>query len=110
MIATNRLGDLGLGSIHMNMSLINWYSKKQSIKETSVFGTEFVLIKVGMETLNAIQYKLRMMGIPISGASHIYGDDMLVIHNISKPESPFKKKCNQLLIMSLASLGRWENY
>ena len=32
--------------IHISMSLINWYSKKQSTKETSVFGAESVAIKV----------------------------------------------------------------
>ena len=57
----------------MKMSLINWYSKKQSIIETSVFGAEFVAMKVGIETLHAVQYKLRMMSIPISGASHVHG-------------------------------------
>ena len=51
-------------------------------------------MKVRVETLHTIQYQLRMMGIPISGASYVYGDDMLVIHNTSKPESTLKKKCN----------------
>ena len=32
--------------VFINMSLINWYSKKQSTIETSVFGTEFVAMKV----------------------------------------------------------------
>ena len=32
--------------IYMNMSLINWYSKKQSTIETSVLGAEFVVMKV----------------------------------------------------------------
>ena len=49
--------------------------------------------KVGMETLHAIQYKLRMMGIPILGASYIYGDNMSVIHNTSNPGSRLRKKC-----------------
>ena len=35
--------------VYMNMSLINWNSKKQSTIETSVFGTEFVVMKVGVE-------------------------------------------------------------
>ena len=39
---------------------------------------------------------LRMMGIPISGTSHVYENDMSVIHNISKPESTQKKKCNAI--------------
>ena len=40
--------------IYMYMTLINCYSKKQSTKETLVFGTEFVSMKVGVETLKAI--------------------------------------------------------
>ena len=41
--------------IYMNMSLIIWYSKKQTTIETSVFGAEFVAMKVGVETLHAIR-------------------------------------------------------
>ena len=76
----------------MNTSLINWYSKRQSTIETSAFGSELVAIKVGIKNLSSIQYKMRMMGIPISGASYVYEGNMLVIHNSSKPESTLKKK------------------
>ena len=76
--------------IYMNLSLINWYSKKQSTIETSVFDAEFVATKVGMDTLHAIQCKLRMMG------TYIYGDNLSVTHNTSKPESILKKKCNAI--------------
>ena len=80
--------------IYMNMSLINCYSKKQSTIETSVFGTEFVAIKPRVEILHAFWYKLRTMGIPISGASCVYGDNMSIIHNTSTPEWTLKKTCN----------------
>ena len=53
-------------------------------------------MKVGIETLHVIWYKLRMTGIPISGASCAYGDNMSVIHNTSTPESRLKKKCNAI--------------
>ena len=72
--------------IYMNMSLVKQYSNKQSTIETSVFGAEFVAMKFKIETLHAIQYKLWMMTIPLSGALYVYGDSMLVIQNISKPE------------------------
>ena len=36
------------------------------------------------------------MSIPLSGASYVYGDNMLVIHNTSKPESALKKKCKAI--------------
>ena len=36
------------------------------------------------------------MGIPIRGPTFIYGDNMSVIHNTSKPESTLKKKSNSI--------------
>ena len=82
--------------ICMNMSLINWYSMKQSAIETSVFSAKFVAMKGGVKTWLAIRYKLRMTGIPKSWASYIYGDNMLVVHNTSKQESTLQKKCNAI--------------
>jgi hypothetical protein len=78
------------------MALVQWHSKKQSTIETSVFGAEFVAMKTGIDTLHGIRYKLRMMGIPISGPTFIYGDNMSVIYNTSKPESQLNKKCNSI--------------
>ena len=40
--------------IYINMSLINWYSKKESTMAMSVFGAEFVAMKVGVDALHAI--------------------------------------------------------
>ena len=51
-------------------------------------------MKHGIENLCGIRYKLRMMGIPIKGASYVYGDNMSVVTNVSKPESTLKKKSN----------------
>ncbi len=49
-------------------------------------------MKTGIEALHGIHYKLHMMGIPIDGATHIYGDSMSVIKNTLKPKSILKKK------------------
>ncbi len=49
--------------------------------ETSVCGAEFVAMKIGMESLRGLRYKLCMMGVGISGPSYIYGNNMLVIYN-----------------------------
>ena len=78
------------------MAPITWFSKKQSTIETSVFGAEFVAMKQGIETLRGLRYKLRMMGVPLSGPSYIYGDNMSVIHNTQRPESTLKKKSNSV--------------
>ncbi len=82
--------------IFLNSAPIVWMSKKQPTIETSVFGAEFVAMKHGMETLRGLRYKLRMMGVPISGPSFIYGDNMSVIHNTQRPESTLKKKSNSI--------------
>ena len=37
-----------------------------------------------------------MMGIPTSGVSYVYGDNMSAIHKTSKLESTVKKKCNTI--------------
>jgi hypothetical protein len=64
--------------------------------ETSVFGTKFCAIKHGIENLCGICYKLCMMGIPMKGASYVYGNNMSVVTNLSKPESTLKKKSNSI--------------
>ena len=58
------------------------------------FGAEFVTIKQGIDALRGLRYKLGMMGFPISSPLYIYGDNMSVVYNISRPESVLKKKSN----------------
>jgi hypothetical protein len=82
--------------IYMNTTLICALSKKQSTIETSMFGAKFVALKHGMEHPHGLQYKLRMMGVPISGPSYIYGCNMSVIHNTQHPEFTLKKKSQSL--------------
>ena len=41
--------------ININMSLINWYFKKQSIIEMSVFNAALVAMILGVDTLHTIQ-------------------------------------------------------
>lgn len=71
-----------------------WSSKKQITIETSVFGAEFVAMKVGIETLQGLCYKLCMMGVALSGPTYIYGDNMSVIHHTQRPELALRKKSN----------------
>ena len=82
--------------IFINMVLIICHSKKQTTIEPSVFGSEFVAMKVAMETSRGLRYKLRMMGVLISGPTYMYGDNMSVIHNTQTHESTLKKKSNSI--------------
>jgi hypothetical protein len=82
--------------IYLNNALVDWLSKRQSTIESSVFGAEFVAMKHGIEKLRGLRYKLRMMGVPVTGPSYIYGDNMSVINNTQRPESTLKKKHNSI--------------
>ena len=53
-------------------------------------------MKIGIETTKGLRYKLRMMGVPLSGPTYVYGDNMSVIHNTQRPESTLKKKSNSI--------------
>ncbi len=49
-----------------------------------------------IETLGGLRYKIRMMGIPLSGPTYIYGDNKSQVINSSRPELTLKKKCNPI--------------
>ena len=53
-------------------------------------------MKQGIDALRGLRYKLRKMGIPISGPSYIYVDNISVVHNTSRPESMLRKKSNSV--------------
>ena len=82
--------------IFCNLAPIIWLSKQQATIEISVFGAEFVAMKHGIKTLRGLRYKIRMMGIPLSGPTYIYGDNKSQVTNSSRPESTLKKKCNSI--------------
>ena len=77
--------------IFLNTALIDWLSKKQATIEGSVFGSEFVDMKTGVEALRGIRYTLRMMGVPLTRPAYVYGENMSVIYNTSRPEVMYCK-------------------
>jgi hypothetical protein len=82
--------------IFVNRAPILWYSKRQNTVETSTFGSEFVAMRVGVEMIEGLRYKLRMMGVPIEGPTNVFCDNESVVKNSSKPESTLKKKHNAI--------------
>jgi hypothetical protein len=82
--------------LYLNRSPILWYSKKQGSIETSTFGSEFTALKTAVDMVMGMRYKLRMMGIPIDGHTHMRVDNMSVVKNTSVPESTLKKKSNSI--------------
>jgi hypothetical protein len=53
-------------------------------------------MKVAVEQVEALRYKLRMMGIPLEGPANVYCDNESVFKNSSFPESAIKKKHNSI--------------
>ena len=69
------------------MACIISYTKPQATVESAGFGAEFVSMKQAMDVSGGLRYKLRMMGVPIEGPTHMYGENMSTIHNTQHPES-----------------------
>ena len=78
--------------IFMNMALIVWDSKKQNTVESSTFGSEYIALKLSMEKIIGLRYKLRMMGVSLDGPANVFGDNESVIKSTSNPEATLKKK------------------
>jgi len=82
--------------IFLQRTPIIWYSKRQNTVEASTFGSEFVAMKTAIEQIEALRYKLRMMGIPLDGSTSVFCDNESVFKNSTRPESTLKKKHNAI--------------
>jgi hypothetical protein len=78
--------------IYLNSAPIDWYSKQQNTVESSSFGSKFIALRIAVEKLEAIRYKLRMMGIPLMGPANVFCDNESVVKSSTRPESTLKKK------------------
>jgi hypothetical protein len=61
-------------------------------------------MKHGIKMLTGLRYKIRMMGIPLSEPTYIYGDNKSQVTNSSKPKSTLKKKCNSICYHAIHEL------
>jgi hypothetical protein len=82
--------------LFIQQALIAWYSKRQNTVETSTFGSEFIALRTAIEQIEALRYKLRMMGVPIDGPTSVMCDNESVFKNAAFPESVLQKKHNSI--------------
>jgi hypothetical protein len=82
--------------LFLNRAPIIWFSKKQNTVKTSTFGAEFVALRIAIELIESLRYKLRMMGIPIAGPCSVLCDNESVVKISSIPESILKRKHNAI--------------
>jgi hypothetical protein len=62
----------------------------------STFGSEFVALRITVELNEALRYKLRMMGILITGPTNGFCDNKSVVLNSVIPQSALQKKHNSI--------------
>jgi hypothetical protein len=67
-------------------------SKRQGSVETSTYGAEFCAMRTAAEETIAVRYMLRCLGVKVTRASYVFGDNLGVIQNCTIKESLLKKK------------------
>lgn len=78
----------------MNSTPVKFYSKRQNAVETSTFGSEMVAGRIAVDLTVELRYNLRMLGVPVSGTTVLFGDNKSMITNTSLPHSTLKKRSN----------------
>ena len=80
--------------IFLNRAPIVWYSKRQQTVETSTFSAEFIALKVCLEAIEHLRFKLRCFGVPMpkGEATYVYCDNESVVKNTTNVESTLNKK------------------
>ena len=64
-------------------------------------------MKQDVDALRSLRCKHRMIGVPISGPSYTYRDNMSVVHCTSRPESALGKQSNSFSITQSRSQLLW---
>jgi len=82
--------------IFLNKAPILWYSKRQNTIESSTFGSKFIAMRVAVDLIVSLRYKLRMFGVPLFGPANVFCDNQAVVNNTTLAESMLTKKHNQI--------------
>ena len=53
-------------------------------------------MRICVDMIEALRYKLRMFGIPVDGPANVFCDNNSVVINATIPTSPLKKKHNAI--------------
>jgi hypothetical protein len=80
----------------LNNTILRCTSKRQNTVETATYGAEMVAGRLAVEQVMDIRYRLRMLGVPITEASVLLGDNQSTITSCSIPSSNLKKRHNAI--------------
>ena len=75
-----------------NKTPVDWYCKKQSTVENATYSSEFNAARTAVERCLGNRLTLRYLGVPIKGASFLFGDNRSVVDSATIPHSKLKKR------------------
>ena len=61
--------------IHVNNSPMIWHIKHQNTVEASSFGSEFDSLRISIEMVEALRYKLRCFGLTVEVPAEVFCDN-----------------------------------
>ena len=64
----------------LNKTPMDSTSKRQATVETATYGSELVAARIATDQIVEWRYVLRMLGVPMSGPSYLFGDNQAVIN------------------------------
>ena len=79
-----------------NKTPIDGYSKKQNTVETSTYGSEFVAGRTATERSMDTRTTFRYFGVPVKGATKLFGDNGSMVDSSSIPHSRLNKRHSAL--------------
>ena len=85
-----------------NQAPVLWYSKRQNTVESSSYGSEFIAMRIAVDLIESLRYKLRMFGVPLGESpdvpapTMIFCDNQSVVTNSSDALSKLNKKHNAI--------------
>ena len=53
--------------------------------ESSIFGSEFIALRIATEMVAGLRYKIRLFGLPIDRPADVFCDNLSVVNNVSIP-------------------------
>lgn len=78
--------------IYVNRAPILWFSKRQNTVESSTYGSEMLAVRIAIEMIEGLRYKLRTFGVTVDGPCNVFCDNNGVVLNTTNPDSKLTKK------------------
>ena len=78
--------------IYLDNLLIIWFSKQQNKRKYSIFGFEFVALRIATELPVSLRYKHRMYGFPMYGPADAFCDNQSMMNIAILPHSVLNKR------------------